>query len=100
MTTTAANVKPLGNRVLIRIAKNPTTKGGIFLPETAQEKPKQGEIVSVGPGKTDENGQLIPMSLKEGQVVLYSSYAGREVDVEGDDDYLILSEEDVLGIIE
>jgi chaperonin GroES len=94
------NIKPLGNRVLIERSKAKTTKGGILLPETAKEKPKEGVVVAVGPGKMDENGKLEPMYLKVGNTVLFSSYSGTEVKIpENDQEYLILSEEDVLGIL-
>lgn len=91
-------IKPLGNRVLIKRSKAPTTKGGILLPDSAQEKPKEGVVVAVGPGKVDENGNKEVMQLKVGDVVLFSSYAGTEV--KGDDEeMLILTEDDVLGVL-
>lgn len=91
-------IKPLGNRVLIQRAKAQTTKGGILLPDSAQEKPKEGVVVAVGPGKVDEQGNKEPMNLKVGDRVLFSSYAGTEV--KGDDeDMLILAEDDVLGVL-
>jgi len=94
-------IKPLGKRVLIRRSKAVKTKGGIFLPESAQEKPKEGEIVAVGPGKTNENGTVETMTLKAGDRVLFSSYAGTEVkDHEHEDEeYLIMSEDEILGIL-
>lgn len=95
------NIKPLGNRVLILRSKAKTTKGGILLPETAKEKPKEGIIVAVGPGKVDESGKREPMNLKVGDTVLFSSYSGTEVkDSQNEnEEYLILSEDDVLGIL-
>jgi chaperonin GroES len=94
------NIKPLGNRVLIERSKAKTTKGGILLPETAKEKPKEGVVIAVGPGKMDENGKLEPMYLKVGNTVLFSSYSGTEVkNADNDQEYLILSEDDVLGIL-
>lgn len=94
------NVKPLGNRILVKRSSAKTTKGGIILPDTAKEKPKQGEVVAVGPGKMDENGKIQPMDVNKGDVVLFSSYAGTEVKTdEVDAEYLIMSEEDVLGIL-
>lgn len=92
------NIKPLGNRVLIKRSKAQTTKGGILLPDSAQEKPKEGVVVAVGPGKCDEQGNKEPMQLKVGDRVLFSSYSGTEV--KGDEEeMLILSEDDVLGIL-
>lgn len=98
---TACKVKPLGNRVLIKRCKAQTTKGGIILPDSAQEKPKEGTVIAVGPGKMDENGNFEPISVKEGDLVLFSSYAGTEVkcSVSDDEEYLILSEDEILGIL-
>ena len=98
--TATQHIKPLGNRVLVKRTSNKVTKGGILLPETAQEKPRQGEIVAVGPGKIDEKGILKAIELSVGDNVLFSSYAGTEVKTEDDQaDYLIMSEEDILGIL-
>lgn len=92
-------IKPLNNRILVKRAKAQTTKGGIILPDTAQEKPKEGEVVAVGPGLRNEDGVLQPMAVNVGDRVLFSSYAGTEVkDIESDE-YLILSEDDVLGVL-
>lgn len=91
-------IRPLGNRVLVQRAKAQTSKGGILLPDTAQEKPKEGVVIAVGPGKSDEDGKLQPLSLKEGDRVLFSSYAGTEVKEE-DMEYLIMSEDDILGVL-
>ena len=91
-------IKPLGNRVLIKRSKAPTTKGGILLPDSAQEKPKEGEVIAVGPGKIDENGIMETMQLKVGDRVLFSSYAGTEVKND-DEEMLILSEDDILGVL-
>lgn len=91
-------IRPLGNRVLIQRSKAPTTKGGIILPDSAQEKPKEGLVLAVGPGKIDENGTKETMQLKVGDRVLFSSYSGTEV--KGDDEeLLIMSEDDILGIL-
>lgn len=90
-------IKPLGNRVLVQRSKVQTTKGGILLPDTAQEKPKQGIVVAVGPGKIDENGKRETLCVKEGDLVLFGSYSGTEV--KGDEELLILSEDDILGVL-
>lgn len=93
-------VKPLGNRVLIRRSKAQTTKGGILLPDTAQEKPKEGEVIAVGPGKIDENGKNEQMNVKVGDRVLFSSYSGTEVkQTSEDEELLIMSEDDILGVL-
>ena len=96
----ANHIKPLGNRVLVKRSEMKATKGGILLPEAAQEKPRQGEIVAVGPGKIDDKGNLKPMPLNVGDTVLFSSYAGTEVKTEnGLADFLIMSEDDILGVL-
>jgi chaperonin GroES len=92
------NIKPLGNRVLIKRSKAPTTKGGILLPDSAQEKPKEGVVVAVGPGKIDDHGNQEAMQLKMGDRVLFSAYAGTEVKND-DEEMLILSEDDILGVL-
>ena len=95
-----SHIKPLGNRVLIKRSKTTTTKGGILLPETAQEKPKQGEVVAVGPGARDESGNLKPITVCVGDSVLFSSYAGSEVKTDDfQAEYLIMSEDDILGVL-
>lgn len=93
-------IKPLGNRVLIQRSKPQTSKGGILLPDSAQEKPREGIVIAVGPGKVDDNGKCEPMQLKVGDCILFSSYSGTEVKSEGNEgEYLIMSEDDVLGIL-
>lgn len=95
------NIQPLGNRVLIKRVKAMTSKGGILLPETAKEKPREGEVIAVGPGKRNENGKLEPMHVKIGDMVLFSTYAGSEVKNEdAEDEFLILSQDDILGVLE
>lgn len=91
-------LKPLGNRVVVKRRQAQTSKGGILLPETAKEKPKEGEVIAVGPGKINDNGQVEPLCIKVGDVVLFGSYAGTEVKHD-DEEYLILAEDDVLGIL-
>lgn len=95
-----SNIKPLGNRVLIKRSKAPTSKGNILLPESAVEKPKEGTVVAVGPGKLDEDGNIVQMNVKTGDSVLFTSYAGTEIKNSDDEaDYLIMTEEDLLGIL-
>jgi len=94
-------IKPLGNRVLVKRSEAKATKGGIILPDNAQEKPKQGEVVAVGPGKRDEEGNLKPMHVSIGDQILFSAYAGTEVKTEeGSSEYLIMSEDDILGVLD
>lgn len=95
-----ANIKPLGNRVLIKRSKAQTSKGGILLPDSAQEKPKEGVVVSAGPGKMNEEGRVDPLNVKVGDRVLFSSYSGTEVkNSESEEEYLIMTEDDILGIL-
>ena len=93
-------VNPLGNRVLVRRSTVKSTKGGILLPDTAQEKPKEGEILAVGPGKTNDRGEIEPLNVKIGDHVIFGSYAGTEVKGMNDDkEYLLLTEDEILGIV-
>lgn len=93
-------IRPLGDRVLVkRVEAEEKTKGGIVLPDTAKEKPKEGKVISVGSGRITDKGTRIPITIKEGYRILFSSYAGTDVKIEGEE-YLILKEEDILGIIE
>ena len=92
-------IKPLGDRVVIKVLeKEQKTMSGIVLPDTAKEKPQEGQIMAVGTGKMLDNGQRIALEVKEGDKVIFSKYAGTEVKVDGQD-YLILSERDILAII-
>lgn len=89
---------PLSDRVLVKpSAAEEVTKGGLIIPDTAKEKPQRGEIVAVGTGKTLENGNIVPLSVKVGDSVLYGKYAGTEISVEGVD-YLIMRESDIFAI--
>ena len=98
-TKTKMNLRPLGDRLILQRAEaEAKTAGGILLPESAKDKPKEGKIVAVGEGRTDENGKAIPMNVKVGDRVLFSSYAGTEVKYDGEE-YLIMSESDVLAIV-
>ena len=93
-------IKPLNNRVLVKRFKAQTSKGGIILPDTAQEKPKEGEVVAIGPGLRDDEGKVHPLTVQVGDRVLFSSYSGTEIkDKTSDEEYLILAEEDILGVL-
>jgi chaperonin GroES len=93
-------IDPLGDKIVVkRLEAEDVTAGGIVLPETAKEKPKEGKIISVGPGKVLDSGERSNMQLKKGDRVIFASYAGTEVEVDGDE-YLIMSEEDVLAVVE
>lgn len=92
-------IKPLHDRVIVRrLKEEEKTKGGIIIPDSAKEAPAEGEIISVGPGKKDEAGKLWPVDVKKGDKVIFSKYAGTEIKIEGED-LLIMTEEDILGII-
>ena len=93
-------IRPLHDRVIIkRIEEEKKSAGGIVIPDTAAEKPEQGEIVAVGKGKKDDNGKLIPIDVKVGDPVLFGKYSGQTVKVKGDE-LLVIREEDILGVIE
>ena len=94
-----ANFTPLGERVVVKPSEGEeTTNGGIYLPDTAKEKPQEGEVVAVGPGRVGEDGSRIPMELAKGDRVIYSKFAGTEYK-DGDDELLILRESDILAKI-
>ena len=94
------NIKPLGDRVLVHpLEEKEVKKGGIFIPDTAKEKPQEGEVVALGTGKRDEDGKIIEFTVKKGDKVLISKYGGTEVKIDGES-YLIMREDDILGIIE
>ncbi len=98
-TASATKLRPLGDRVVIRpTPREEMTKTGIFLPDTAKEKPQEGEIIAVGPGRFDD-GTREPMDVQEGQKVLYAKYAGTEFKVDGEE-YLIVSQKDILAVVE
>ncbi len=93
------NLRPLQDRIIVkRVEEETKTAGGLFIPETAKEKPQRGEIVAVGNGKKTEDGKVLPLDVKVGDVVLYSKYGGTEV-THGGDDLLILTSRDVLAIV-
>ncbi|PIU53895.1 MAG: co-chaperone GroES [Deltaproteobacteria bacterium CG07_land_8_20_14_0_80_60_11] len=92
-------VKPLNDRVLVkRIEEVQVTKGGILIPDTAKEKPIEGKVIAVGPGKMSDAGNRMPLQLKEGDRVLFGKYAGTEIKME-DEEYLMMREEDILAVI-
>ena len=92
--------RPLHDRVVVRrVAEAEKTKGGIIIPDTAKEKPMEGEIIAVGPGGRDENGQLVPLDVKAGDRVLFGKWSGTEVTIDGEE-LLIMKESDIMGIID
>lgn len=94
------SIQPLGDRVVVKgLTSEEKTKGGIYLPDTAKEKPQQGKIIAVGSGKVLEDGAVRPLEVKVGDQVLYGKYSGTEVKV-ADEEYLILREEDILAIVQ
>jgi chaperonin GroES len=99
-TTKTPTITPLGDRVMIRrVEAEEKTKGGIVLPDTAKEKPREGVVVAVGKGRLLENGERVPFSVKPKDRILFSSYAGTEVKLDGDE-YLILGEDEILAILQ
>jgi chaperonin GroES len=92
--------RPLGDRVLVRrIEEEEKTKGGIIIPDTAKEKPQEGKVIAVGKGKINDDGKVVPLTVKAGDKILFGKYSGSEVKVDGNE-YLIMREDDILGIIE
>ena len=92
--------RPLHDRVVIRrVEEEAKSKGGIIIPDTAKEKPMQGEVVAIGPGGRDEAGKLIPIDLKVGDVILFGKWSGTEVKID-DEEFLIMKESDIMGVIE
>ena len=96
----AANIKPLNDRVLVRpLEDKEVKKGGIIIPDTAKERPQEGKIEAVGPGKVGDDGKRTPLSVNKGDKVIYSKYAGTEIKIDGVE-YLLMREDDILGIME
>lgn len=98
-TATAQQIRPLGDRLVVKVVKEEKTAGGIVLPDTAQEKPQIGEVIAVGPGRMLDNGERAKMEVAKGNKVLFAKYAGTEVKLDGEN-YLLIAEKDILGIIE
>ena len=95
----ATKFTPLHDRILVRrVEEAATSRGGIIIPDSAKDKPQEGEVVSVGKGKINEDGKVFPLDVKEGDRVLFGKYAGTEIKIDGED-YLIMKEEEVLGIL-
>jgi len=93
----AVNLQPLADRLVVKpIQREEKTKGGIFLPDTAKEKPQEGEVIAVGPGRLNDDGKRLAMDIKVGDTVVYAKYGGTEIKIE-DEDYIILRESDILA---
>ena len=100
MTTVSSKLQPMADRIVVKaVERENTTKSGIVLPDTAKEKPQEGEIIAVGPGKLLDNGKRTTLEVQVSQRVLYAKYAGTEIKLDGEE-YLILRESDVMGILE
>jgi chaperonin GroES len=94
------NIKPLNDRLIVkRVKEEQKTAGGIIIPDTAKEKPQEGTVVAVGPGKRDDKGNRVPLGVKEGDRILFSKYAGNEIKIEGVE-HVFMREEDILGVLE
>jgi len=99
-TATKTKLRPLHDRILVkRVEEEEVRRGGIIIPDTAKEKPQEGKVIAVGTGKVSEDGKKIPMDVKAGDRILFGKYSGSEVKID-DEEYLILREEDVLGILD
>lgn len=99
-SATSTKLRPLADRVVVKVLESEEkTKGGIFLPDTAKEKPQQATVVAVGPGKTLDNGSKATVDVKEGDIVLFAKYSGTEVKVDGVE-YLVIAEKDILAVVE
>jgi len=94
------NIRPLHDRIIVeRLEEETTTASGIIIPDTAKEKPQQGKIIAVGKGKVTEDGKILPMDVKVGDKVLFGKYAGTDIKIEGKE-YLMMREDDILGVVE
>ena len=94
------NIRPLQDRIIVkRIDEEEKTAGGIIIPDSAKEKPQEGKVIAVGKGKVGDDGKLQPLDVKKGDKILFSKYAGTEVNIEGEE-HLIIREDDVLGVVE
>lgn len=99
-TTSATKIRPLADRVVVKpLEDTEQMRGGLYIPDTAKEKPQQGEVIAVGPGKVSDDGKRVAPEVKEGDRILYGKYSGSEVTV-GDEQYLILRESDVLAVVQ
>jgi len=92
-------IRPLYDHILVERIEEEVKRGGIIIPDTAKEKPQQGKVIAVGNGRKDEKGNRIPLEVKKGDIILFGKYAGTEVKIE-DGEYLIIREDDILGIVE
>jgi chaperonin GroES len=98
-TLTKVKIQPLGDRVLVKPAEAKEMKrGGIIIPDSAKEKPQEGTVAATGKGKTTEDGKVLPMDVKAGDKILYGKYSGSEIKID-DEDYLIMHQDDILGIL-
>ena len=93
-------IRPLQDRVIVkRIEEEEKSKGGIIIPDTAKEKPQEGKVIAVGPGKANEDGKVIPLDVKVNDRILFGKYSGSEINIDGEE-HLIMREEDILGVVE
>ena len=96
----AVAVRPLHDRVIVkRVTAEDTSRGGIIIPDTAKEKPQEGEIVAVGPGRRNDEGKVVPLDVEKGDRILFGKHSGTDVEIDGEK-HLILQEDDILGVIE
>ena len=99
-TKAGVGIRPLGDRVIVqRLEEGEQKVGGIIIPDTAKEKPQQGKVVAVGKGKTEKDGKVTPLDVKEGDTILFGKYSGQEIKLHGEE-YLIMREEEILGVVQ
>jgi chaperonin GroES len=100
MAAVSVKIRPMGDRIVVKASnREAVTKSGIVLPDTAKEKPQEGEVLAVGPGKVQDSGKRVALEIEVGQRILFAKYAGTEIKLDGEE-YLIMRESDVMGIIE
>ena len=98
-TSSSLKLKPIGDRVIVqRLGSAEKTKGGLYLPDSAQEKPQEGKVIAVGSGKTLKNGKIVPLAVKPGDKIIFGKYSGSEIKVD-DKEYVFLNEDDILAIV-
>src|SRR5512147_1513634 len=98
-TAVATKLTPLYDRIVVRrVEEAETTRGGIIIPDSAKDKPQEGEVIAVGPGKSNDEGKVFPLQVKQGDRILFGKYAGTEIKIDGED-FLIMREEEVLGVL-
>ena len=98
-TAASTKISPLADRIVVKALEDTETmRGGLYIPDTAKEKPQQGKVIAVGKGKTEKDGKITPLDVKEGDTILFGKYSGQEIKLDGEE-YLIMREEEILGVL-